>query len=150
MRRTGIIILIYSILAFAVCLLISNLMKNVPVLLDGEQSSYIFVRGFLYFCRFLPSLIFSSFVIGCAIAYGKDSEKARVKYSPIIMTHFRKTMLASIIIVLVVSMITEVFVPFFENHQQRAKMKPVLFSEFMNLSRENYDKGNMNLAYEYS
>ena len=150
MRRTGIIIAIYSILAFAVCFLISNLMKNVPVLLDSEQNSYILVRGFLFFCRFLPSLIFSAFLIGCAIAYGKDSESARVKYSPTIMTHFRKTMIASILIVLVVTMITEVFVPIFENRQQRSKMKPVLFSEFMNLSRENFDKGNMNLAYEYS
>jgi len=150
MRKTGIIVAIYSVLAFAVCLLVSNLIKNNPLLLDGELSSYIFRRGFLFFCRFLPSLIFSSFLLGCAIAYGKDSEKAKIKYSPLIMSHFRKTMIASIIIVLGVTFITEVFVPLFESKQSRAQIKPVLFGEFMSLSRENFSKGNMNLAFEYS
>ena len=150
MRKTGIIVAIYSVIAFAICLLISHLMKNLPVLLPGENSSYILTRAFLFFCKFLPALVFSGFLIGCAIAYGKDSEKAQIKYSPLIMEHFRKTMIASIIIVLIVSFITEVFVPLFEQRQARAKIKPVLFSEFMTLSKDYFDKGNMSLAFEYS
>lgn len=150
MRRTGLIVVIYSILAFAVCLLISNFLKNLPILVEGDERTYVLLRGFLYFCRFLPALVFSSFLIGCAISYGKDSEKAKVKYSPFIMNHFKKTMITSILIVLCVSLVTEVFVPLFENHQARAQSKPALYSEFINLSREYYDKGNMNLALEYS
>ena len=150
MKRTGIIITIYSVLAFAICLLISNSIKNLPILLEAEKSNYIFVRGFLFFFKFLPSLILSSFLLGCAISYGKDSEKAKVKYSPLIMAHFRKTMIASITIVFVITLVTEVFVPLLEARQSQAKLKPVLFSEFMNLSKEYYDKGNMNLAFEYS
>lgn len=150
MRRTGLIVLIYAVFALGVCLLVSHLMKQIPVLLPGEETSYVFIRGFLFFCKILPSLVFSAFLIGCAISYGKNSERAKIKYSPLIMEHFRKTMISSIIIVLVVSLITEVFVPYFEIHQSRAKIKPVLFSEFMNLSREYYEKGNMNLAFEYS
>lgn len=150
MRRTGLIVAIYSVLAFAICLLLSKFMQSVPVLIEGEEGAYIFVRGFLYFCTFLPALVFSSFVIGCAISYGKDSQKAKIKYSPLIMDYFRKTMISSILIVLVVSLVTEVFVPVLESRQARARIKPVLFSEFINLSRENYDKGNMNLAFEYS
>ncbi|MBP3773049.1 MAG: hypothetical protein J6I53_10240 [Treponema sp.] len=150
MRKTGIIVLIYAVLAFAICLLVSNIMGKVPMLLPGEESSYIFLRGFLFFCKFLPSLVFSAFLIGCAIAYGRDAEKAQVRYSPLIMAHFRRTMIASIIIVFVVSLITEVFVPIFEQRQARARIKPILFSEFLTLSQEYYDKGNMNLAFEYS
>ncbi|WP_407428380.1 hypothetical protein [Treponema sp.] len=150
MRKTGLIVLIYAVLAFAVSLLISNFIKALPVLIPGEENTYIFIRGFLFFCKFLPSLIFSAFVIGCAIAYGKDAEKAKIKYSPLIMSHFKKTMIASIMIVLGISVISEVFVPIFEQQQTKAKIKPMLFSEFMNLSREYYEKGNMNLAFEYS
>ena len=150
MRQTGLIVCVYALLACAVCLLISSLMKTVPVLLPGEERLYVFTRGFLFFCRFLPSLTFSAFLIGCAISYGKNAEKAKIKYSPLIMTHFRKTMIASIGIVLVVSLITEVFVPVLEQKQTRARMKPQLFSEFMNLSREYFNKGDMNLAFEYS
>lgn len=150
MKKTCIIVCVYAVFAFAVCLLISFLMKNVPILLPGEEQSYIISRGFLFFCKFLPSLVFSSFLIGCAISYGKDAEKAKIKYSPLIMAHFRRTMIASIVIVLVVSLITEVFVPFFEQRQARARIKPVLFSEFMTLGRDYFDKGQMNLAFEYS
>ena len=150
MRRTGLIVLIYAVLAFGFCLLISNLMKSLPLLLPGEEGTYVFIRGFLFFCKFLPSLIFSAFLIGSAIAYGKNSERAKIKYSPLIMSHFRKTMIGSIFIVLIVSLVTEVFIPIFEQRQAKARLKPVLFSEFMNLSREYYEKGNMNLAFEYS
>ncbi|WP_294431044.1 hypothetical protein [uncultured Treponema sp.] len=150
MRKTGLIVLIYAVFAFGFCLLVSFLMKNLPVLLPGENNSYIFVRGLLFFFKFLPALIFSGFLIGCAINYGKDAERAKIKYSPLIMAHFRRTMISSIIIVLVVSFVSEVFIPVFEQKQNQAKVKPVLFSEFMNLGRENFDKGNMKLAFEYS
>ena len=150
MRKTGLIVLIYAVFALGFCLIVSSLMKNLPVLLPGENNSYIFVRGFLFFCKFLPSLIFSGFLIGCAINYGKDAQRAKIKYSPLIMAHFRKTMISSIFIVLIVTFVSEVFVPVFEHKQAQARVKPVLFSEFMNLSRENYDKGNMKLALEYS
>ncbi len=150
MRKTAIIVAIYSVIAFAVCLLVSVLMKNVPLLLPGEEKSYVIIRGFLFFCRFFPALVFSSFAIGCAIAYGKDSEKAKIKFSPLIMKHFRKTMIASIVMVFCISLFVEVLVPLFEQKQARAKLKPVLFNEFLTLSKEYYVKGNMNLAFEYS
>ena len=150
MRKTGLIVLIYSVFALGFCLIVSILMKNLPVLLPGENNSYIFVRGFLFFCKFLPALIFSAFLIGSAINYGKDAQRAKIKYSPLIMAHFRKTMISSIVIVLVVTFVSEVFVPVFEYKQSQARVKPVLFSEFMNLSRDYYDKGNMKLAFEYS
>ena len=150
MRKTGIIVAIYSIFAFAFCLLISVLMKNVPNVFPGEERSYILVRSFLFFCKFLPALVLSAFVIGCAIAYGKNAEKAKIRYSPLIMSHFRRTMISAIIIVFGISLITEVCIPIFEQKQVRAKLKPLLFTEFMSLSKENYEKGNMNLAFEYS
>ena len=106
MKKTSIIVLVYAVFAFAICLLISVLMKNVPVLLPGEERSYIISRAFLFFCKFLPALVFSAFLIGCAIAYGRDAEKAKIKYSPLIMAHFRRTMIASIVIVLVLSLLS--------------------------------------------
>ena len=150
MRKTALIVSIYALIAFGLCVLTSILMKNVPVLLPGELDSYIFTRAILIFCRFLPASIFTAFLIGCAISYGKNSEKAQIKFSPHIMGLFRKTMISSIVIVFLVTLITEVFVPLCEQKQARARIKPILFSEFMNLSQENYKKGNMKLAFEYS
>ena len=150
MKKTSFIILAYVILAFILCQLVSYLMKNIPVLLPGEDKPYTLVRGFLFFCRFLPALVFSAFLIGCAISYGKDAEKAKIKYSPLIMAHFRRTMIASIFMVLIITFITEFFVPIFEQKQARSRLKPHLFSEFMHLSQEYYDKGDMNMAFEYS
>lgn len=150
MKKTGIIIAIYSVIAFGLCILTSYLIKDFPYLLDGEENSYMLTRGFLFFCKFFPALVFSAFLIGSAIFYGKGSEKAKIKYSPLIMEHFKNTMIASIVMVLLLSFVTEVFVPFFEQKQSQARMKPILFSEFMDLSRDYYKKGNMNLAFEYS
>lgn len=150
MRRTGIIVFVYAVLAFALCLLLSVLEKNLPILLPNEENSYIFCRGFLYFCKLLPSLIFCGFLIGCAIAFGKDSQKAGIKYSPLIMNHFKKVIIASIMLVFLIAMISEVFLPTIEQKQTKAKLKPHAFAEFLDLSRKYFEDGNMSLAFEYS
>ena len=150
MRKTGLVVLIYAFIAFALCLLISNFTKQLPILIAGDERTYIITRGFLIFCKFFPALVMSGFLLGAAVSYGKDAEKAKIKYSPLIMAHFRRTVILSLVVVLIISMVTEVFVPVFKQRQARAEMKPVLYGEFMRLANENFNKGKMKPALEYS
>ncbi len=150
MRKTALITFAYAVFTFAVCLTASFLIKEIPVLLPGESTSYIFFRGLLYFFDLVPALCGCSFLIGCTILYGKDSHKAQIKFSPFIMAHFRKTMIASILLVFIITAIGEVFAPLCELRQTRAKFKPVIFNEYMTLANEYYEKKEMSLAFEYA
>ncbi len=150
MRKIAVITFAYSVVALITCLVISFLTKDVPILLPGEEFNYIIFRGLLYFFYFFPALCGSSFLIGCAILFGKDSHKAKIKFSPFIIEIFKKTMIASIVLVFLISIITEVAVPLCEQRQARAKFKPVIFKEYMTLAKQYYEKKEMSLAFEYA
>ncbi|MBQ0050965.1 MAG: hypothetical protein KBT11_02750, partial [Treponema sp.] len=96
MKKTLIITFAYALFSLLVCMGISFAIRTLPVLLPGAKTSYVIVRGLLFFFAYAPALILCGFLIGCSIAYGVDSKRARVKYTVCIMTHFRKTMSASI------------------------------------------------------
>ncbi len=150
MRKTSLIVFAYAVLAFACCLGVSFVYQNVPQLLDGAKTSYIVIRGFAYFLKILPALVMCGFLVGASISYGRNASKAKVKYSKAIITHFKKTMVVSLILVLGLSLSTEVFLPFCQDKLKNEKIKPVLFSEYMNLAYSYFQQGKMKQAYEYS
>lgn len=150
MRRTGLIIFAYALLAFAVCLAVSFAFQDVPELLPGEKTDYLVINGLIYFFKLSPALILCGFLVGCSISYGQDSAKAKIKYSKAIMVHFRKTMIASIVLVFAISMITEVFLPICQNRQHLAEIKPSVFDEYVTLADSYYSQKKWEEAYEYS
>lgn len=150
MKKTVAIIFSYSILALIVCICLSFSIKNVPPLLPGNSTAYLFRRGILFFCRFVPAIAFCGFLIGCSVSYRDDAKKAKMRFSHCILVHFQKTMATSILLVFFISLSSHVLVPVIEQKQSTAKTKPILFSEFMSISRDSFEKGNMNLAYEYA
>ncbi|MBQ0052731.1 MAG: hypothetical protein KBT11_11820 [Treponema sp.] len=150
MKKTFIITFGYALFSPLVCMGISFAIRTLPGLLPGAKTSYVIVRGLLFFFEYAPALILCGFLIGCSIAYGVDSKRARVKYSVCIMTHFRKTMIASIGLVFLSTMISELFVPMCRSYQEREKLKPAVFKDFITLAQSYYDQGKMDLAFEYS
>lgn len=150
MRKTGLIIFAYAILAFAACLAASFLIKNVPVLLPESKMNFLVVRGLIYFFKIAPALILCGFLVGCAISYGRDSDKAKIKFSKIIMVHFRKSMIASILLVFAITMVTEVFLPMCQDYQKIEALKPAVFNNYINLANSYYEQGKMDEAFEYS
>lgn len=150
MRKTGLIIFAYALAAFAVCLAVSFVFQNVPELLSGAKTNYLVVRGLIFFLKILPSIVLCGFMVGCSISYGKDCGKAKIKYSRVVLVHFRKTMIASIIFVLVLTLAIEVLLPAFEGKQKIEEQKPSVFTEFLTLADEYYQNGKMEQAYEYS
>lgn len=150
MKRTALIIFSYALFSFVLCLVFSFFHQNLPVLLPGAKTDYIVFRGLLYFYKFAPALILCGFLIGCSIAYGVDAKKAKMKYSTVIMAHFRKTMIAAIGLVFIMTFINEFLMPVCQSRQKRETLKPAVFNDFMTLANEYYAQGNMELAFEYS
>lgn len=150
MRKTGLIIFSYALLAFACCLGASFVFQHVPPLLDGIKTNYLVVRGLIYFLKILPSLVMCAFLVGASISYGLNANKAKIKYSKAIITHFKKTMVVSLFLVLGISLATEVFLPLCQDKLKTEEIKPALFDEYMKLADSYYQQGKMKQAYEYS
>lgn len=150
MRKTGIIIFAYALLAFAACLAVSFAFQNLPELLPGEKTIYIVTNGLIIFFKICPALVLCGFLVGCSISYGQDSEKAKIRYSKTIFVHFRKTMIAAILLVFAITMVTELFLPISQNHQRFAKAKPSIFNKYMTLADSYFKQEKWKEAYDNS
>ncbi len=150
MKKNLLIMGVYFSLTFAICLVISLVEKNVPELLPGKSGSYVFVRGLLYFLNILPAVVCSGFLISESINFATVSEKAKLKFSPAIISQFKQIMIASICMVLVLTLSKEIFIPVLSARQRSAQEAPRRVSEYVILGQGQYLKGNYELAHEYA
>lgn len=150
MRKVCLITAAYALIAFAVCLAVSFVYQNVPELLPGAKTSYLINRGVIFFLNALPSLIFCGFLVGSSISYGRDSNKAQMKYSKVIITHFKKTIIIAAVFVIFLTFVQELFLPMFTAKQNVEEQKPAAFNEYITLADSSYKEGKMEQAFEYS
>lgn len=150
MRKTALIIFSYAILCFAACLAVSFAFHNLPELLPGEKTNYLVVQGLVYFMKLSPALVLSGFLTGASISYGRNSDKAQIKYSKQILLHFKKTMVSSILLVFAITLVTELFLPMCQNWQKNAAQKPSLFDEYISLADSYYKQEKMYEAFDFA
>lgn len=149
MKRAVVIIFSYSILAFALCLGISAFMGNTQSILEDYRQSYVFCRGFLYFFRILPAVLASGFLISLAVYFGEDAEKAQMRFSPVIMKHFRNTMLLSLILVAVMTGVSEIGIPLIQHKKVFSEQAAGLLAEYIRLGEQALASENYSLAHRY-
>ncbi|MCR5724866.1 MAG: hypothetical protein K6G80_07270 [Treponema sp.] len=150
MKKIALIILVYILLSFGICLGIANLTGNVPPLLAGGQTPYIFFRSVLLFFKLLPALMCSAFLVAASICFGHSKEKALFRYSPVQFANYRNVMIASLCMVFLLMLAKEVGIPAVQARQASAEMAPRLLSEYILSSEHYYAQGNDALAHEYA
>ena len=149
MRKSAAIIFSYAFLVFALCLGISSFIGSVPAVLEEYRRTYIFCRGFLYFFRFLPAVLSSGFLVALSIYFGIDSEKAQMRFSPVIVKDFKRTMVLSLILVAVMSGVAEIASPIVQRKKDYAENSERLLTEYIQLGNESLAAENYVLAHRY-
>lgn len=149
MKKLLLIIASYTIFALGFCLALSAFFVPLPTLLNEHKTSYVICRGILYFFRIMPSIFASIFMVGLSIYFKVDADKAQFRFSPIIMAHFRKVMLISIIFVSVMTLCYEIGEPLLKRKRAYLQSAPHLISEYTRLGRECLKEENYVLAHRY-
>lgn len=149
MKRAVVVILSYSVLAFAFCLGLSAFMGNTQSILEDYRQSYVFCRGFLYFFRILPSVLASGFLVSLAVYFGEDAQKAQMRFSPVIMKNFRATMLLSLVLVAVMTGVAEIGVPLVQRKKTFSEQAAGLLAEYSLLGEQALSSENYSLAHRY-
>ncbi len=150
MKKVIIISVSYTLFCLVVCVLYSALNKSLPLLLPSFVNGFILRRGILYFIDFMPALIASSFLIGCSIIFSASAQKAQVQFSSTIIKLFESVMVYSILCIFLIMVCREVIKPVFVSSQNRAQEAPRLLAEYLNLSKEYRDAGNIQQAHDYA
>jgi hypothetical protein len=149
MKKVFMIILSYALLAFALCFGISFFGGHLPVLLDNAKSSYLLYRTLMYFFRIMPSVLASSFMIAMSIYFGEDAQKAQMRFSPLIMSHFRRIIVVSVVLVALMTLTSEIFSPLIQRKKTYAEQAPHLLTEYTRLGNECLADENYMLAHRY-
>lgn len=150
MRKIAVIIFAYLALSFGICVGIANVQGNVPALLPGSQSQYLFFRTLLIFFNLLPALLCSAFLVAASIIFGQSEQQAFYRFSPTMLTHYKKVMIASFCMVFTLAMVKEIFIPLVRAQQEKTVNAPHLLHEYLDLARNASKEGNDELAHEYA
>ena len=150
MRKIIVIIVAYLAVAFALCVGIANVMRNVPTLLPGARFSYLFFRSVLLFFTLFPALLCSAFLVAASISFGRSGKKALIRFSAAMIEHYKKVMIASLCMVFLLAMVREVGIPAVRAHQKRAEAAPYLLSEYLLFAEDALSRGDAVLAREYA
>lgn len=150
MKKIALIILVYLALSFGVCLSIANLMGDVPLLLPGAKTSYLFFRGVLIFFALLPALMCGASLVATAIVFAQADGKIRVRFSPRMFHYYRLLMIATLCMVLILTLVKEIGVPAVKARQTEAELAPRLLSEYVTSGENFFQQGNDALAHEYA
>lgn len=149
MKKVIAIVTAYLILAFAVIYTCLASFSELPALLEGRDTPYLFLESGIVFCKFLPALFTSAFLIACATSFAKDAEKAKLPYSPVVISHFKRTFSAGLVMTFIIFAGFELYTPFASVKMESYRKEPVLLAEYMALGNKAYDDKNYFLAYEY-
>lgn len=151
MRRILTIMFSYLAISLILCLCFAMFWgnANIPQLLPGEKTQYVFFKGLLYFFRIIPAVLFSSFLMALSVYFRTDSEKAQLRFSPLIMGHFKTVIVVALIFVLILTFVSEVFAPIIKNKNDNSAKAPFLLGEYLSLGKECLEEENYTLARRY-
>ncbi|MDE7139960.1 MAG: hypothetical protein K2O09_04285, partial [Treponemataceae bacterium] len=150
MKKILLLLAAYVALAFLVCVGVAYGVGQIPAVLPGRTTTYVLLRALLYFLRVLPALLTSGFLIACAIYFGHHAEKARERFSPEIVAHFKMVLFASLGMVFVLVFAREVFVPQVTARQKLMAEAPRLLNEYLISGRYCMVVKRYVLAHEYA
>ncbi len=150
MKKVLCIVLSYCIFAFILFFAFTHGFTKTPELLPGEQGAYELRATLLLFFRFLPSLISTGFIVGCASVFGKTALSVSRKFSSQIMGNYKYVFLQSLLYVFILALVAEIAIPHCERMQAQALSAPRLYEQFISLGKKSYSEGKVSLAKEYA
>ena len=147
MKKTLPTIIVYTALMFIICIVVTFCYRAVPELNPGDADRYRFVRGLLWFVRFLPAVLVSGYAVGCSIAWKNESVGSKKRFSEGMFTRFGGVIVIALIITLVLSLNHEVFLPSVELRFESLENGPAELSAAKNLAKELLNSKNPEYSY---
>ena len=150
MKRILQVLCAYIIFVAAAVMTVSFLYRNVPELIDGQELAYRLNRGLLWLMAYLPAAMLSGFLVGTSIAFGKDSENSKRKYSAGMFERYKTVMIIALCMVLVLTVCAEIITPLLQTRREKFENAPQDLRDYIVLSKDCIASGRITLAYQYA
>lgn len=144
------VLVIYTIIAFAICFGVSAFYGHLPVLLDNAAGSYKFFRGLKWFLNILPALLVSSFLTGGSIQWKNGTDDSEQKFSKAMGKRFKYVIIFAIVISCVLTLSQDLLIPAVNKKITKHEENPVLLKKALYLGNEALKNDEPLLAWQYA
>ena len=149
MKKFLVPFLCYSLFASLVIFCFGFFYLPAPLVPKGAELAYKISNGFVMLNRIVPSIYFTGFLLGCALSFGNIASRPRENLRTEIYSLFKKVIILAIIVTLVISLCSLVFLPYERLKQQGMRNLPVALNEYVKLARRYLDAGHPEQAEKY-
>jgi len=150
MKRVIQILFGYVIFCFCVCLAIGLFTGAVPELLAESVKTYRLYSGLRLFCRILPAVTITGFIIGCSVSFGRNPEGSVMRFSPSMFGRYQHVIITGLICSFILTAAAEIGTPLLGSKQHQLEQMPKLVREYVRIGTNELVSGDENLAFQYA
>ena len=150
MKRVLQILIGYLLFAFCACMVFRLFAGTLPPLIAKTATLYRFYGGLALFCRILPALSVTGFVIGYAVSFGRNPDGSDRRFSQAMFRRYRSVVVTSLALSLVLTAASEIGTPILSVKQKQLERMPLLVQEYVRVGRQVEKSGKGELAYRYA
>lgn len=117
---------------------------------DSRMFVYKLLKGLDYFYKFLPAILFSGFVVGYSVHFGRNPEGSLSSFSPAMFSRFKMVMVTSLIFVLILTVGNEIGKPHILRKQSSIINQPKLINDYLKVGNNLFENGYYERASRYA
>lgn len=149
MKKNIIILSVYTVLIFGICIASSAIYGHIPQLLISNFS-YVFSRGLFWFLDFLPTILLSGFTISCCVLWRKNSDNVKKRFSKEMFACYKNVFFISIALTFILTLNQEIFKPSLNKKIQRNERAPTELEQAKKIAAQLFEEDEPSLAMQYA
>ena len=149
MKKNIIILSVYTVLIFGICIVSSAIYGHIPELLISNFS-YAFSRGLFWFLDFLPTILLSGFTISCCVLWRKNSDNVKKRFSKEMFARYKNVFFISIALTFVLTLNQEILKPSLSKRIQRNERAPAELEQAKKIAAQLFEEDEPSLAMQYA
>ncbi|MGI5174434.1 hypothetical protein H0R92_12665 [Treponema sp. OMZ 840] len=148
--RTFILILVYTLFAFAFFIAKAFFIKELPQLFSADMGLWRFITGLSEFLYWLPAILASVCCIAFSWSFAKGADKNLARFSPVQVRNYKIVLISSVISVVLCFIGAEVLLPLTAAKKNRLENKVQDYHWYFEQARISLNEGNAAAAGFYA
>lgn len=150
MKKIVLILSIYVLLVFLLLMGAVRIFVDLPVLIKGTEFNYRMTATTLGFLTLLPPVALSGFSVACAVTWKKSDSISRRRFSQAMLDRYRSVFIVSLILVFLMFMNEEIFIPSFKKKLNRIERAPAELAETIETTSKLLEQGHPYIALQFA
>ena len=139
--------LVFALIVSLAAGFIGSIPAGVP---ENAVSRYKLLVGLGYFLRYLPSVVYSGFLVSLSVYFGNNCEGSITRFSSAMLGRFKILIIYACACALILTMSTEVFGSVINRGKRNIINHPKLVAQYIKAGQTFFEEGLYSKSYAYA